>query len=122
MYTAGSELMRAMNAEGSDFKIERQLDGTRLTVAIRGEIDLATAGVLSAELCDAVTLAPEVTVDLSGVTFLDSTGIRALVDGHKAATALGHVIYAVGATGFVERVMDVTGMRILLAEPGPVAR
>ncbi|WP_230686700.1 STAS domain-containing protein [Catellatospora vulcania] len=106
-----------MNTEGSAFSIERQLDATRLSVVVHGDLDLATADLLRAELCDAVKQSPEVAVDFSRVTFLDSTGIRALVEGFAAAKELGHVIYVEGATGWVDRVMEVTGMRTLLARP-----
>ena len=55
--------------------LERIDDG----VAVRGEIDLATAGDLAEALYDAAaTTDTGFLIDLSQVTFIDSTGIDAL--------------------------------------------
>ncbi|MET0749523.1 MAG: STAS domain-containing protein, partial [Solirubrobacterales bacterium] len=51
-------------------------DGRRLMLAVHGEIDLANAGLLDAELERAEeTDAEEIVLDLSGVEFIDSTGL-----------------------------------------------
>src|SRR5579862_4722587 len=55
-------------------------DGQRLVVG--GEIDLASAPLLEARL-HAVTSTKPVTIDLSAVTFIDCTGLRALSDAHE---------------------------------------
>jgi anti-anti-sigma factor len=53
--------------------------GSTTVVAVRGEIDLATAGDLAEALYDAAaTTDTGFLIDLSQVTFIDSTGIDAL--------------------------------------------
>jgi len=48
-----------------------------VTVRVVGDVDMDTAGMLAAQLDRAVAGYPgDVTVDLAGVTFLDSTGRR----------------------------------------------
>ena len=49
----------------------------RTTVAVTGEVDLATAGALTDAVRDALASGPA-TVDLRDVVYLDSSGIRAL--------------------------------------------
>jgi anti-anti-sigma factor len=59
-------------------------------VEVRGEMDLVCAGRLREALVDASRQRPaRVVVDLTHVTFIDSTGIGALVAGYDAAHALG---------------------------------
>jgi anti-anti-sigma factor len=62
-----------------------------VVVEVRGEIDLACADRLREELVDTVTrLRPvRLVVDLMHVTFIDSTGVGALVAGRNAAQTLG---------------------------------
>jgi anti-anti-sigma factor len=54
-------------------------DGRRIVEAV-GEIDLATADALERAIAELVSLgAPEVVVDASGVSFIDSSGLAVLV-------------------------------------------
>src|SRR5688572_30037851 len=54
--------------------------GQRLT--LRGELDLATTERLESALADAGT---PVVLDLSGLTFMDSTGVRVLLEAAEGA-------------------------------------
>jgi anti-anti-sigma factor len=60
-----------------------------LTVELRGELDAATAPPLVAQITAALGGATTVRVDLHGVAFCDSSGIRMLFQlrDHLAATA-----------------------------------
>lgn len=61
-----------------------------MVVEVRGEIDLANAHRLQEVLADASQQRPTpLAVDLLYVTFIDSTGIGALVAACHAARALG---------------------------------
>ena len=65
-----------MNADHTDFGMAcTQTDGVAV-VAVAGEIDLTNADAMRAALEGTATLA--VVLDLSAVTFLDSSGIRAI--------------------------------------------
>jgi anti-sigma B factor antagonist len=67
----------------------RRSDGS-IVVEIRGELDVSTVERLRQVLTDAAALRPRrIVVDLAHVTFIDSTGLGALVRGHSAAHALG---------------------------------
>jgi anti-sigma B factor antagonist len=65
----------------TNFEINHQLNGPALTVAIKGELDMSTVATLSerldSQLGGEVTL---VTVDLRGVTFMDSSALRLLIE------------------------------------------
>jgi anti-sigma B factor antagonist len=77
---------------------------------------MATAPILAHEL--ATVLRPPVPkivlVDLSGVTFLDSTGIGVLIDVHKLARASAAHLRICGANRAVTRALQLTGVTNVL--------
>ncbi|MFI7609176.1 STAS domain-containing protein [Micromonospora sp. NPDC049366] len=81
-----------------------------------GEIDLATADALDAALADALGRpgVTEVVVDLTDVTFLDSSGIRALVGAANNARRAGTTLRVVDPQPVVARVLWITGVGGLL--------
>jgi anti-sigma B factor antagonist len=72
----------------------REQDG-RLIVALDGDVDLNRAPEIRRMLLDCVGRGLDVLVDLSGVSYIDSSGIASLVEALQAAgkngTALGLV-------------------------------
>jgi anti-anti-sigma factor len=98
-----------------DISARRLSDGsTCLTVS--GEIDSATADELleAAENAAAADDHPDVVVDLTGVTFLDSAGIRTLLMARRTAAQHGAVLRVTGAGGHVRKVLTVTGVLDIL--------
>lgn len=67
----------------SPFNIEvDDLDGVTI-VRVVGELDVATATVLDDTLKRAeASDTPVIAIDLNGVSFIDSTGLRALLEAH----------------------------------------
>jgi anti-anti-sigma factor len=88
-------------------------------VAVVGEVDLSTAHVLRDRLLGALRgQAPAVLdVDLAGVTFLDCTGISALVAVRNAAMDTGCQVRVTHPQPIVRRVLDVTGLLGPLTAP-----
>lgn len=89
----------------------------RVVVALAGECDLSGREELAAVLLKAVTSAKVVVVDLAGLTFIDSSGVHGLVDGHHAAQRAGARLYVINARGAVATVLDITGIGALLSPP-----
>jgi anti-anti-sigma factor len=77
---------------------------------VRGDVDLATAPKLQAALEELDTGA--VVVDLTEVTFLDSSGLSALVQARKRLTEgpTGATFRLVVARPSIRRVLEVTGL------------
>ncbi|MDI1464693.1 STAS domain-containing protein [Catellatospora sp. KI3] len=89
-------------------------------VSISGEVDLASADLVQQWLTSAVddcTADGAVEVDLSGLDFIDSTGIRALVMARRHAMSAGVGLYLEGARGMVERILRVAGVLDVFARP-----
>lgn len=77
--------------------------GTRIRV--RGELDIATAPRLEQEL-RAHGGAATVVLDLREVTFLDSSGLRAVIVGSQEAVAAGRRLVVVPGEGQAARVIE----------------
>jgi anti-anti-sigma factor len=102
------------------FQVATSLDGGRAVIAVKGEIDMATVDGLSDALAAATRDgADEVWIDLTDVDFLDSTGLSALVSGHRALDGRLAVICPDGAA---RRALDVSGLdeviRVYQTTPG----
>jgi len=89
--------------------------GPAARVATTGEIDSSSAPQLKAELDrlldDGVG---ELTVDLDGVTFLDSAGLCVLAAAHRRAVAAGVRLRILASSRAVIRPMQITGLWDLL--------
>jgi anti-sigma B factor antagonist len=98
--------------------VARHDRSTEVTVAVRGEIDLATAGQLRDAIVTAVADAEpdmSVVVDLAGLRFIDSAGISVLLRGRRSALAAGREFRVAGAEGLVLEVLQLTGIWPLLS-------
>jgi anti-anti-sigma factor len=96
-------------------------DDGKVVVSVAGDVDLVTSQELRQVLEDAVLIDPHVEVDLTGLTFIDSSGLSALVEGHRAARAAGGVIVLRNPTPMLRRLLDITRLDLLLVvdDTGP---
>jgi anti-sigma B factor antagonist len=85
-------------------------DGTDV-FALTGDVDLATAPTLRGALTEAAAGGRhDLIVDLSRVSFLDSTGLGALIGAHKRAQENGGQIRLVAGEGQILRLLRITGL------------
>lgn len=82
---------------------------------IEGEIDTFTAPILREEL-GSITLKEGVTVelDLSKVTYMDSTGLGIFVAFYKKTTRENATLKLVGLTPRLVRLFEITGLKDLM--------
>lgn len=86
-------------------------DDRAAVVSAAGEVDAGSVELLRKELnelADADRV--NVILDLSGVTFLDSSGLGALVASHRRLRSLGGVLGLVCRNDIVLRVFRLTGL------------
>ncbi len=80
-------------------------------VVLRGELDFATAPIAEASLAPVLQRAPERLVfDLTGVSFLDSSGIAVLV----RSTHHANTVAVRNPSDVVRRVIECTGLEATL--------
>ncbi|MGH9119038.1 MAG: STAS domain-containing protein [Acidimicrobiales bacterium] len=92
-------------------------EGGRAVIALAGELDVDTAPQVGAALDDLGTdeELTAVIIDVSRLTFIDSTGLRVILAGRESLQAGGATLSLDGASGVVARVLEMTGLRGLLA-------
>jgi anti-sigma B factor antagonist len=81
-------------------------------IALRGELDLVVAREVAAHLKDAAGSA--VVVDLSGLTFIDASGLRMLQRTKSEIETMGHAVTIRGAPPDIRRVFSNMGYDGLL--------
>jgi anti-anti-sigma factor len=94
-----------------------------VTIALSGDLDLATAPILSEKLApfegNGVST---IILDLQDLTFIDSTGMhtflearkRATLEARKRATSKGQRLLVRGASSTAQRYISIVGLKFLL--------
>jgi anti-anti-sigma factor len=129
--TAERHAPPASASEFEAFAVEVERDDHGAVVQPRGELDLATIGVLDAAvdlaITDTLRAAPEGTerharlvLDLRGLSFVDSTGLRMLLALDRRAQHDGFqlMLYAPGAPA--DRAIQLCGLDEVLPFVAPV--
>jgi anti-anti-sigma factor len=93
----------------SELNVETTSQRAATVLTVTGEIDLATAPDLGQRLAK-VTGSGDIVADLTGVTFIDSTGLWVLISAHEAATEAGGRLCVVVTDGVVTKLLRITGV------------
>jgi stage II sporulation protein AA (anti-sigma F factor antagonist) len=95
-------------------------NGTAETLYVAGELDVASAPALEHAVAHALDgQGAEFRLDLSALTFMDSSGARGLLHMHDRVEALGRELIIVSPTRAVRRVLDLMGLdRVLDVRDG----
>ena len=102
----------------SPFAIEVSGEPASPVVAVRGEIDVATSPQLRNDLNTLVARgARHITLDFSGVSFVDSSGLGVLVGAYKRLREdEDGSVRIVGAQPSVRKVFEITGLEAALLQ------
>ena len=80
--------------------------GDYVLVRLRGEVDLSWSQQVRRTILDALGATGKVGVDMSEVSYIDSSGIAALVEGFQSARKDGRKFGLVAASGAVMSVLQ----------------
>jgi anti-anti-sigma factor len=89
--------------------LETRQQGDTAVVALGGELDMAGAATLQREL--ELLQAAALVLDLRGLEFMDSSGLRAIVTSAQRAQDAGRRFALIPGAAQVMRVFDITRMR-----------
>jgi anti-anti-sigma factor len=91
--------------------IERRRQGEDAILAVRGEVDPASADHFEAAITDAATGGcSRIVIDLSDLEFMDSTGLRALLRGQQHAVSQGVRVVLRNVPRHATRLFELSGV------------
>ena len=95
----------------ANLSLETSRAGRAAVIALSGELDLAGAAALEQELALLEEDLEAVVLDLRGVEFMDSSGLRLIAVSSQQAQDRGSRLVLVPGSDQVMRVFDITRMR-----------
>ena len=102
------------NHNGPQFDVSVEHAGSTAIVRLAGELDLATAPELADVLHGLEPACQRIILDVTGLEFIDSTGLRLAVVEHDRAAVDGFEFVIAGAAGSVLKVLRLTGLDVTL--------
>lgn len=91
--------------------LQSERDGDAHTITVSGELDLASAPELEAELLAAeASDARTIMLDLGGMQFIDSTGLRLLLTANARSRADSGRLVLLRPSDDVFRVFEIAGL------------
>jgi anti-sigma B factor antagonist len=90
--------------------VRSRRDSAEHVISVSGELDLAGVDLVDEEM-QRVAAGNErrIVLDLSGLEFIDATGIRLLIDLASRSRRKGSPVYLAHKSDAVQRMLDLTG-------------
>jgi anti-sigma B factor antagonist len=91
-------------------EVSTSSNGGQSVLTVNGEIDLTSAPKLDEEITTVVESSDQVVIELGGVSFMDSTGLRVLLKASKTLTSRGGTLVLRQPSEPVRRLLEVSGL------------
>ena len=88
--------------------IQKNLNGTELTVTITGRLDTTTAPQLEAEFKQSINGIEKLVLDFANLEYLSSAGLRVLLQAQKTMNKQGEMIIK-NVNDTINEIFEVTG-------------
>lgn len=102
----------------SSIGVATTAEGDRHVLRVSGDLDLATAPELVAAGEAVASSGARIEMDLTDVTYIDSSGLRALILVQRAAEKAGGTAVVTAASDLIDRVISTSGLSEMLRRPG----
>lgn len=99
--------------------IDAQIDAATSTLTLAGEVDPHTTEQLDAAIDEALDSSSRLVLDLGGVTFIDSAGLRSLIRAHRRTEQDGGSLVLRSPRPSTLRVLEITGLTDELTVEAP---
>lgn len=94
-----------------DFEVRVTPEQDRIRVYVTGELDLATAPLLEQPLTNALEAGfDKLVLDLTDLTFIDSSGLRLVIQTHRKAADIDASLTVEGAHGAPLKAFELAGL------------
>jgi anti-anti-sigma factor len=93
-----------------EFTVSATTSQTTARVAVTGDVDLAAADRLLAAVAPLIRPGAEVIVDCASVRFLDSAGLRTLLELNRKAQETGGTMVLAAPSEAVSRLLELAGV------------
>lgn len=97
-------------AAPGNFDVATHRTGSCLVIAPRGEIDLATVDLVRAAVDRDRNPGDDLVLDLREVGFMDTSGLRYVLELHDRAQREGYQLRLVRGSSAIQRVFEVSGL------------
>lgn len=105
-----------MSEKSNPLEIAIDRDGDDVRLIVSGEVDLESSRALSEALSEVVS-SRQVSLDLTGVGYMDSTGLRTILVAKEELERAGGNLNVVAASNIVNRLIQISGVSELLGQP-----
>lgn len=97
-----------------ELKVKSEVRRGAAVVTVSGRVDSVTAGTLDEQLSKIAHENNKMVLDMHGVTYLSSAGVRAIVRTLQSVQKAGGEVFLANVSDSVERVLETVGMLHLL--------
>ena len=95
--------------EALQIDVTPSTESTPALVVLSGEMDIVSTGAFSESMAELERSSPDgVVIDVAGLTFIDSSGINALVQAARTVEARGGRAVLAAPASHVQRVFEIT--------------
>jgi anti-sigma B factor antagonist len=114
MKPAASGKVKPVPSDDPGLRLWTESDDTAHVVHVEGELDLHTRTELETVLQSLPRPPLIVVLEASGLRFVDSTGLRTIMDEHRRARAGRYEFVVAGANHTVREVLRITALDVTL--------
>jgi anti-sigma B factor antagonist len=98
------------------FQVSVRVESDRCEMILSGELDVSTAPLLRHRMAEVTDeLETELVLDISALTFIDSTGLSLIVSEHKKLKAQGSELIVLSPTRMASRLFELSGLDSILS-------
>ena len=94
--------------------IQENQDTDKMTLAVRGEVDLDNSPQLRSSIVSHLNEGKDVAVDLREVSYMDSSGVSCLLEGMQLSKKKGVVFELVNVSNAVMKVLELAHLDKIL--------
>lgn len=107
-------MCHSVGVDFAPFFVSSEVDGDAVVVTVTGEVDAHTADQVKAAIEGGIAPGARLVADLSGVTFLDSTGLGVFVTALKHLREQDGTLDLVVTSPRVMKVFELTGLDVVI--------